>query len=354
MSKKVFVGMSGGVDSSVSALLLQRAGFDVVGVYMKCWEGLPTKTGLKFSESCDWEAERRDALRVAVTLGIPFRTYDFVQQYRDNVVEYFFNEYKHGRTPNPDVMCNREIKFNLFLERAKKEGADYIATGHYARRTDESQLSIPKDKEKDQTYFLWTLTKDILNNSLFPLGELTKREVREIAREAKLPVAEKKDSQGICFIGQVPVHDFIAERLPSKVGNVLSPDGEVLGTHLGAHFYTVGQRHGMELKTTLPHYVVSTDVDKNIVYVVPGNADERLYRTELVAEQVSWVNGQLPTLPLQARIRYRQPLQEIFEIVEMPDRRVLVKFAEPQRAVTSGQSLVMYCDGVMVGGGIIA
>lgn len=343
--------MSGGVDSSTSALLLQKVGYDVVGVYMKCWEGLPTKTGLKFAETCDWEAERRDALRVATQLGIPFKTYDFVEEYRKEVIDYFFAEYQKGRTPNPDVMCNRHIKFDCFLKQAMKDGADFIATGHYAKRVD-NEVHIPTDKDKDQTYFLWTLTEDKIEKVLFPLGDLTKAEVRKLAEEAQLPVAQKKDSQGICFVGEVPVHEFIAERLPEKEGKVLDLDGKELGTHTGAHFYTVGQRHGMTLSTTLPHYVVGTDVKKNEVYVVPGNSDERLYKDELHVDEISWIHGEKPEGELLARVRYRQPLQKVSEIKDT-SAGLKVTFKEPQRAVTSGQSIVFYKGEQMVGGGVI-
>lgn len=355
MAKTVYLGMSGGVDSSVSALLLKEAGFNVVGVYMKCWEGLPTSTGLQFTESCDWEKERRDALRVASQLGIPFKTYDFVKEYRQDVIDYFFSEYQKGRTPNPDVMCNRHIKFDRFLERALKEGADYIATGHYAKKVDNngnSEIHIPKDKNKDQTYFLWTLTNDKLSKTLFPLGDLAKQEVREKAKLNNLPVSEKKDSQGICFVGEVPVHEFIAARLPEKIGKVINNKGEEIGSHTGAHFYTVGQRHGFTLNTNLPHYVIGTDVDKNEVYVVAGNSDEKLYKQELVASEVSWIHGNLPTGDLQARVRYRQPLQKI-ESIKLIGDNLLVKFKEPQRAITPGQSLVIYQGEKMVGGGVI-
>jgi tRNA-specific 2-thiouridylase len=351
MAKTVFLGMSGGVDSSVSALLLKKAGYDVVGVYMKCWEGLPTKTGLKFTETCDWEAERRDALRVATQLGIKFKTYDFVEEYRREVIDYFFNEYQKGRTPNPDVMCNRHIKFDCFLNRALAEGADYIATGHYAKRMNNS-VYIPTDKEKDQTYFLWTLTNEKIQRVLFPLGDRAKLEVRNIANEAQLPVADKKDSQGICFVGEVPVHEFIAERLPEKIGEVLTLDGKVLGTHTGAHFYTVGQRHGMTLTTELPHYVVGTNIEKNEVYVVAGNSDKQLYKTELYAEQISWVHGKKPADNISARVRYRQSLQKVYSIEETPIGLKVV-FEEGQRAVTPGQSIVFYEGEEMVGGGVI-
>lgn len=355
MAKTVYLGMSGGVDSSVSALLLKEAGFVVVGVYMKCWEGLPTKTGLKFTESCDWEQERRDALKVASQLGIKFKTYDFVEEYRNDVIEYFFSEYSKGRTPNPDVMCNRYIKFDRFMTKAINEGADYVATGHYAKKitnNDCSEIHIPKDKEKDQTYFLWTLTESKLDKVLFPLGDYTKKEVREIAKKNSLVVATKKDSQGICFVGEVPVHEFIAERLPEKIGNVLDVDGRIIGTHTGAHFYTIGQRHGMDLNTTLPHYVVGTDVNKNEVFVVAGNSDDKLYKQTFAVTDISWVHNKVNAEKLSARIRYRQPIQKIRSLRKVSGT-LLVEFEEPQRAVTPGQSIVFYAENEMVGGGII-
>lgn len=355
MSKTVYLGMSGGVDSSVSALLLKQQGYNVVGVYMKCWEGLPTKTGLQFTETCDWEAERRDALRVATQLDIPFRTYDFVKEYREDVIEYFFAEYAAGRTPNPDVMCNRFIKFDRFLKRALTEGADYVATGHYARRveTDKARLLMGRDSNKDQTYFLWTITAEALAHSLFPVGDLTKAEVRELAAKANLPVATKKDSQGICFVGQVPVHEFIAARLPEKIGVVKNLQGEILGEHTGAHFYTVGQRHGFTLRTLLPHYVVGTDVQKNEVYVVAGNSDAALYKTTVQVKDWSWVYETPKDLStLTARIRYRQPAQLVHSL-KIEQNLMTVQFAAAQRAVTAGQSIVFYEGQEMIGGGII-
>jgi len=382
--RKVFVGLSGGVDSSVAAYLLKKQGYDVVGVFIKSWDGLPTKNGIKFREQCRWREDRRDAMRVAAKLKIPFLTYDFMSAYRNRVIEYFFNEHEVGRTPNPDIMCNKEIKFKLFLERALNEGADFVATGHYVRlravsRKPEAvsrsgslnslnifELLQAKDSAKDQSYFLWTLTQRQLARCLFPIGEYTKTEVREMAGQADLPTAKKPDSQGICFIGEVPIVEFLRTRLQSRVGAVITADGRIIGEHEGAVFYTIGQRHGLKLSSRLPYYVCGKDIANNIVRVAEGNDDPALYQDMVEASEVSWVN-KAPRVGnrLTAKIRYRQksePLTVIgirhelnkhTNILENVRMSWLFKFDRPQRAVTPGQSIVLYEGERVVGGGVI-
>lgn len=358
LKRKVFVGMSGGVDSSVAAYLLKKAGYNVVGVYMKCWDGLPTPDGIKFKDTCSWRDEKRDAMAVAAKIGIPFKMYDFTKEYREQVIDYFFKEYAAGRTPNPDIACNSEIKFKLFLELALKEGADFIATGHYVRRrvvksAIRNELLQAKDKNKDQSYFLWTLTQDQIKKSLFPIGNYLKPQVRVLAMKAKLRTAEKKDSQGICFIGKVSVENFLCARIPEKIGKVVTSSGRVVGEHNGAAFYTIGQRHGLKLSAALPYYVIGKDMRKNIVYVGEGNSDKKLYCNELKCTETSWINEPpIVGKTYLARIRYRQPLQKV-KIVSKVKGIWSFKFVEPQRAVTSGQSLVLYEKDRMMGGGII-
>ena len=287
--EKVFVGLSGGVDSSVAALLLKKKGYDVVGVYMKNWsDPRDLKTG-----HCTWIQDRRDAMRVASQLGIPFLEMDFEREYRKRVVQYLFDEYRLGRTPNPDVMCNKIVKFDLFLKKSLKLGASYIATGHYAKisgRAGHYALRIPYDKRKDQTYFLYSLTQLQLSKTLFPLSEMTKSEVRRLARKKKLITAEKKDSQGICFVGEVPIKEFLSKKLPEKKGRVVDTSGNMIGEHNGAYFYTIGQRHGFSIfnQTTdsKPHYVIEKDVKKNILIVDEGLNSKRLAKHEVLLKDV--------------------------------------------------------------------
>ena len=363
----IFVGMSGGVDSSVSALLLKEQGYDVVGVFIKSWDGLPTKDGVKFREQCRWKEDRRDAIRVAAKLRIPFRTYDFTEAYYEQVIEYFFREHEAGRTPNPDIMCNREIKFKLFLERALVEGADMVATGHYVRIQKSKvksqnvnpkseikyQLLIAKDESKDQSYFLYTLTQRELARVLFPIGEYTKKEVREMAWRAGLSTADKPDSQGLCFVGEVSMEEFLKARIKPRVGAVVTSDGRYVGEHDGVPFYTIGQRHGLRLSSRLPYYVAAKNLEHNTLVVGEGNSDPALYRAAVEVAEVSWTDeppvfGQC----LGAKIRYRQPTQNVRVLGESYGQWSL-SFDEPQRAVTPGQSLVLYDGERVVGGGVI-
>lgn len=350
---KVFVGMSGGVDSSVAALLLKNDGYDVVGVHLRSWN----------RGGCD-VPEAEDARRVAEQIGIPFYVFDMEREYKERVVDYMVDGYRKGITPNPDVMCNKEIKFGLFLKKALAMGADYVATGHYVQLRRKDTLDSPefalyqaKDSAKDQSYFLWTLTQEELRHTLFPIGAYTKQEVREIARNACLITAEKKDSQGVCFIGQVTLRDFLSEYLPKRRGNAVTPAGEILGTHEGAHFYTIGQRRGLGIAVNEPVYVAEKDVTTNTV-VLAARGDEALYRKEVELTDVNFIsrepgvggNGEREVL---ARIRYRAPLAKAALSNVSTDVYRLV-FKEPQMFVAPGQSAVFYSeDGEVLGGGII-
>jgi len=338
-NKKVFVGMSGGVDSSVAAALLKEQGHNVTGVHMICWEG------------CENNEDKQDAMRVCATLGIPFLTFDFRKEYKQAVFDYMVREYEAGRTPNPDVMCNKEIKFGIFLQRALSMGADYVATGHYVR-LENGALKIAKDLNKDQSYFLWTLTQDQLCHALFPIGDYLKSEVRELARKFNLSTSEKKDSQGLCFVGKVDFLDFLKSSLPVRVGSVLDTAGNKIGEHEGAHFYTIGQRHGLGIGGSAePLYIAEKDTARNTIVVAKGRVDPALFSSELIVHDVHWISGVAPEFPLNclARIRYRQPLQKC-----TVTNKEKLQFQEPQRAVAPGQSVVFYGeDGAMLGGGII-
>lgn len=353
---KVFVGMSGGVDSSVSAALLKQVGYDVTGVFIKVWQAdwLP----------CSWREERLDAMRVAAMLGIPFVTLDLSDEYKKDVVDYMIAEYAAGRTPNPDVMCNRSVKFGAFWNFAKKEGADYIATGHYARAecTFEAghKLYMGADSNKDQSYFLWKLNQNDLLHILFPVGHLEKPEVRKLAARFELPTAEKKDSQGLCFMGKVDVKDFLAHYLKLEKGDVTNGEGKIIGTHPGALLFTIGERHGFTItsKTSndMPYYVVAKDVSANTITVLDKaeQGNQALYRTKVI--EIRYVNWTYKTpkigAKLKARSRYRQSLQDI-TIESMDASRAKISFKDPQTTLTPGQSLVIY-DGVeCLGGGVI-
>jgi len=340
--KKVFVGLSGGVDSSVAALLLKKDGYEVVGVHLRCWN----------KDGCD-EPEAEDARRVADKLKIPFYVLDMEREYKERVVDYMIKGYERGITPNPDIACNREIKFGLFLEKALSMGADFVATGHYAKIREENgeyHMYAGEDKNKDQSYFLWALTEDQLKHTLFPIGELTKDEVRKLAKEAKLPTADKKDSQGICFIGEVTLKDFLGEYLPKKRGNARNTLGEILGTHEGAHFYTIGQRHGLGISSDEPYYVADKNTETNTV-VLAKKGDPSLEREEIEIFDVNLVNKDIPERVL-VRVRYRQPLQGAK--IKLKGDRGKIVFDEPQEFVAEGQSAVFYSEKEgLLGGGVI-
>jgi len=348
MSKniKVFVGMSGGVDSSVTAALLQEQGYEVTGVYMKNWsQDLPGMT-------CPWKEDYQDAKRVAVHLGIPFKLYDFEIEYRQKVVDYMLREYQAGSTPNPDIMCNQEVKFKLFLEAALEDGADMIATGHYARIR-VGRLLTGIDSNKDQSYFLYRVHESALKRSIMPIGEYEKPAVRELARKFGLSTAEKKDSQGICFVGKVGIKDFLQHELGNQSrGAVIDQHGKKIGEHDGAIFYTIGQRHGLEIGGGLPYYVIGKDMTKNEVYVTTDLQDTHLWRSELELTDLHWINGSpQPNKTYQVRTRYRAPLVPA-EIMIKNDK-ALVKLSDEVRAITPGQSTVIYDGEYVLGGGIV-
>lgn len=352
--KTIVVGLSGGVDSAVAADLLLREGHRVIGAFMKNWSDTPDPV----TGECGWKAERRDAMRAAAVLGVPFYTFDLEEAYRERVVGYLVREYAAGRTPNPDVLCNREIKFDLFMKEAFALGADMVATGHYARigtAPDGSfTLLAGKDTNKDQSYFLHQLSQERLSRIIFPIGDLTKPEVRRIAAGSGLPNAAKKDSQGICFVGKVDLKAFLSDRAPGRPGPVVSVDGEVLGVHQGIAPYTIGQRHGLGIGGGTPCFVVEKDMRRNTLVVARGEDPEALYATGADIEDMHWISGTVPELPLrcQARIRYRQPLQDA--VLEQDSAGLHLMFADAQRAVSPGQFAVLYDDDRCIGGGVIA
>lgn len=344
--KKVYMGMSGGVDSSVSAALLKKAGYDVVGVFIKVWQ--PDWI------TCTWKEDRLDAMRVAAKLDIPFVTLDLEKEYKEGVVDYMIREYKVGRTPNPDVMCNRYVKFGGFFNWAMKQGADFVATGHYAQIED-GKLVAGDDKNKDQSYFLWTLTKEQLSKTLFPVGNIEKPEVRKLAKKFGLPNAEKKDSQGLCFIGKIDIKDFLSHYIDSKKGDVLDENGNIIGEHDGAFFFTIGERHGFTITKKSPHdlpyYVISKDIKNNTVTAAnktDGALPNGITKTNLA--DVNWNQGSVPVNKiLLARSRYREELQEIKFIDQ-----TTVEFIKSQYTISPGQSLVVYDGKVCLGGGILS
>jgi tRNA-specific 2-thiouridylase len=394
---KVYVGMSGGVDSSLSAALLVEQGYDVTGVYMKNWtQDLP-------GVECPWADDLADAKRIAVQLGIDFKVFDFEDEYKQKVVDYMIDEYKNGHTPNPDIMCNQEVKFKLFLDAALDDGADMIATGHYAkvahyamddtgtsisserlrsgtdkgpsalsasgcRCSDETEMQLSSgqdcvdrvgilmravDDNKDQTYFLYRITGKALSKTLFPIGEFTKPEVRKMAAARGLSTATKKDSQGICFVGQVGIRDFISMYVDQKPGEIKdSKSGKVLGRHDGAIFYTLGQRHGLDLGGGLPYYVVGKDMDKNEVYVTTDLNDDTLWKKVINLSDIHWINDAPNDGKYKIRIRHRASLVDAM-IAKNGDGLTLT-LDNPERAVASGQSVVIYDGDNCLGGGIIS
>ncbi|MGE9550364.1 tRNA 2-thiouridine(34) synthase MnmA [Erwinia amylovora] len=355
--KKVIVGMSGGVDSSVSAWLLQQQGYQVEGLFMKNWEEDDGE------EYCTAAEDLADAQAVCDKLGIYLHTVNFAAEYWDNVFEHFLEEYKAGRTPNPDILCNKEIKFKAFLEFAAEDlGADFIATGHYVRRQDvegKSRLLRGLDDNKDQSYFLYTLGHEQIAQSLFPVGELAKPEVRRIAEELELVTAKKKDSTGICFIGERKFRDFLGRYLPAQPGAIVSVEGEVVGEHQGLMYHTLGQRKGLGIGGTKegseePWYVVDKDVAKNLLVVAQGHEHPRLMSTGLIAQQLHWVNREILKAPLRCTVKTRYRQTDIpCTITPLGEDRLEVRFDEPVAAVTPGQSAVFYLDEVCLGGGII-
>ncbi|MCT8341313.1 tRNA 2-thiouridine(34) synthase MnmA [Photorhabdus kleinii] len=355
--KKVIVGMSGGVDSSVSAYLLQQQGYQVAGLFMKNWEEDDDE------EYCSATTDLADAQSVCDNLGIELHTVNFAAEYWDNVFEHFLSEYRAGRTPNPDILCNKEIKFKAFLEFAAEDlGADYIATGHYVRRRDingKSQLLRGLDSNKDQSYFLYTLSHQQIAQSLFPVGELEKPEVRRIAEKIGLVTAKKKDSTGICFIGERKFRDFLGRYLPAKPGPIMTVDGESLGEHQGLMYHTLGQRKGLGIGGTKegseePWYVIDKDVQNNILIVAQGHEHPRLMSTGLIAQQLHWVDRQTLTEEIHCVVKTRYRQQDIpCTVTPINEDKIAVRFANPVAAVTPGQSAVFYQGEVCLGGGVI-
>lgn len=353
---QVIVGLSGGVDSSVAAYLLKQQGYGVEGMFMKNWEEDDTE------EHCSAAEDLADARSVSESLAIPLHTVNFSAEYWDRVFSHFLKEYEAGRTPNPDILCNREIKFKAFLDHAIDMGADFIATGHYARvekRDGRYLLLKGRDGNKDQSYFLYTLGQKQLQKSLFPIGELEKSEVRRIALEHKLVTHDKKDSTGICFIGERNFRDFLSRYLPAKPGEIQTPEGRVIGRHSGLMYYTLGQRQGLGIggvpgAPDEPWYVVAKDMERNILYAAQGHDHPMLFSSVLHAGQLSWVAGTGPAAPFRchAKTRYRQGDQAC-TITRITESGCEVRFDQPQRAVTPGQSVVFYDGEICLGGGVI-
>jgi tRNA-specific 2-thiouridylase len=346
--KKVFVGVSGGVDSSVSAVLLKEEGYDVVGVFIKVWQPEFIK--------CDWEKERTDAMRVCAKLDIPFITLDLEDEYKKEVADYMILEYKKGRTPNPDVMCNKYIKFGSFLSFAKEKGADYIATGHYAQvKENNGSFKMYKgvDSDKDQSYFLWTLTQNELGSVLFPVGGYKKDMVRRLAKKYDLFTADKKDSQGICFLGHVDIEKFLGHYLNLKKGNIYNVKGEIVGEHNGAELYTIGQRHGFIITEKTPergiYYVVSKNIEENTITVSHIPNEENFNKKEVQIESINWITKE-PDLDTEysARVRHRG------ELYSCKIKGDFVVFKTPQHGIAKGQSLVIYSQKECIGGGIVS
>ena len=340
--RRVAIGLSGGVDSAVSAALLVEQGYGVTGVFLECWK----------EPGCRTDEDRKDALGVALKLKIPFKVLDFKREYKARVVDYFYSEYKAGKTPNPDVMCNKEIKFGLFYDWAMKQGFDFVGTGHYAR-VKNNQLLRGVDGKKDQTYFLYRLREEQLGHILFPVGEMTKAQVRAEARKRHLPVADKPDSTGICFIGERNFKDFLSQYIESSKGNFVDVSGRVLGQHDGTCFYTLGQRKGMGIGGPgEAWFVVAKDFAKNEVILAQGQDHPALYADGLSAVELNWlIDSPQGTFKCKAKVRYSQPEQPCTVTVE--GNRVKVVFDHPQRAMTQRQSVVFYDGEKCIGGGII-
>ena len=396
MKKRVVVGLSGGVDSSVAAYLLKEQGYDVIGLFMKNWHD----DSVTISDECPWLDDSNDAMMVAEKLEIPFQTVDLSAEYKEKIVDYMFREYEMGRTPNPDVLCNREIKFDVFLKIALELGADYVATGHYCRKdvienngNKTYQLLAGKDPNKDQSYFLCQLSQEQLSKTLFPVGEILKPDVRKIAKEQGLITAEKRDSQGLCFIGKVRLPEFLQQKLKPKEGNIIEissdfldykketpeftseeeknkflsqkpsyvkEDGKIVGTHQGAHYFTKGQRKGLAVGGTKePLFVIDTDVNENIIYVGQGKDHPGLYRNGLFVkqEEIHWVRKDKKlqvgeTLDVMARIRYRQPLEKA--TLNKTNSGLYIIFENPQSAITEGQFVAWYKGEELLGSGVIS
>lgn len=394
--KRVVVGLSGGVDSSVAAYLLKAQGYEVIGLFMKNWHD----EAVTISNECPWLEDSNDALLVADKLGIPFQTVDLSEAYKERIVNYMFSEYENGRTPNPDVLCNREIKFDVFMKIALSLGADYVATGHYCRKDtivkdgiQWHQLLAGVDENKDQSYFLCQLSQEQLAKALFPIGELTKPQVREIAAKMELATAEKKDSQGLCFIGKVRLPEFLQQQLQPKAGTIIeipssheiyqqtTPNfeskeatlrfwatpiqyeetmGKKVGTHQGAHFFTIGQRKGLNVGGTVePLFIIATDVRSNVVYTGQGHSHPGLFRKALQIQphEIHWVREDLclqngESMEVEVRIRYRQPLQKamLFQF----ESGLYIEFNQPQSAITEGQFAAWYKGQELLGSGVIS
>jgi len=348
-SKKVFVGLSGGVDSSLTAALLVEQGYDVTGVYMKNWSkdlpGFP----------CPWKEDYQDAKRIAVQLGIPFEMFDFETEYFDKVVQYMLDGFKAGITPNPDVMCNQEIKFKLFYDLARAKGADFIATGHYARvNNDTGELLVAEDGNKDQTYFLYRIESEALQHTLFPLGDLTKPQVREEAKKRDLITANKKESMGICFVGKVGIKDFLSHYVDTAPGPIIEQNGVEIGQHDGAIFYTIGQRHGLDVGGGMPYYVTGKDMARNTVYVTSDISDDKLWSRTIKLTGCHWINNPPKKNDvIQVRTRHRAQLVHCKFMAILDDGTASVELEDPLRALTPGQSAVFYDENICLGGGIV-
>ena len=343
--------MSGGVDSSVAAALLKKQGHDVTGVFFKPWS---PDTKVAF---CNWREDRQDAMRVCTKLGVPFKTWDFSKEYGKNVAKYMIEGYRAGITPNPDVMCNKEIKFGLFLRRALKEGADYIATGHYIqiKRGKSNTLLLAKDPNKDQSYFLWTLTQKQLKHCLFPIGDYLKPDIRKLAKKFGLPNYDKKDSQGVCFVGQLSMKDFLKKYIKPKTGHIiLEETGQNIGTHDGVYYYTIGQRHGLDIKNGQgPYFVIRKDTHRNLIYVAKGSLNKSLASKTAAIKNINWIASR-PQFPLTTGVKIRYRSTNVPAVINRDKSgRLSIKFKKPARALTPGQSAVIYRGKEMLGGGII-